>query len=75
MEPGIVKGISTKQKEILAETKSHKINIVKSTVRKKKCNGSEYIKDYIHMYSDVDRACRTKTGLCKSRFIYTSIRG
>ena len=58
-----VKGISTKQKEILAEIRRYQMDIVAITETKKKGNGSEVVEEYIHLYSGVDKACRAKAGV------------
>lgn len=58
-----VKGLNTKEKELLDELKRYQMDIVAVTETKKKGNGSEQLKDYVHLYSGVDKACRARAGV------------
>ncbi|KAF2894991.1 hypothetical protein ILUMI_11183 [Ignelater luminosus] len=58
-----VKNLSTKQNKLLNEIKRFDMDIVAVTETKKKGKGSEHMHDYIHLYSDVDKASKAMAGI------------
>ena len=58
-----IKGLRTKQKEVIDEVKRFQMDIVALTETKKKGKGSELIDEYIHLYSGVNKGSRAKAGV------------
>ena len=58
-----IKGLRTKQKEVVDELKRFQMDIVALAETKRKGRGSEQIDDYVHLYSGVDKANRAKAGI------------
>lgn len=58
-----VKGLRTKQKEVIDELMRLKMDIAVLTETKKKGKGSERIGEYTHLYSGVNMGDRAKAGV------------
>lgn len=58
-----IRGIINKQQEIISEFIDRKIDIAVLSETKKKGNGIENIKEYIHIYTGVDKNERAQAGI------------
>lgn len=58
-----IKGLRTKQKEVIAEIRRLQMDIVVLTETKRKGTGTEQLENYVHIYSGVDKANRAKAGV------------
>lgn len=58
-----IRGLRTKQKEILDEIRAFKMDTAALNETKKKGIGSEYLDDSTHLNSGVNKTNRAKTGV------------
>lgn len=58
-----VQGIATKQAEVFKEIERFNLDVVALSETKKKGKGIEEFKNYIHIYSGVNKECRAKKGI------------